>query len=134
MLSGVESGLEEGGAQGFDPAFAHSGLAFPLATRLEPWIIAHEGLEPGGDFAIVPGVEDFPGKVSEDFGGGSGTEPRYGFHERFGLWIDALSGEGFDLSIESAQTRFHGAEGLEDTLQGRSAGRAQLGIGDRVSR
>jgi len=117
MLGGAKSRLEEGGAQGFDAAFAHPGLSFPLATLLKPWIVAHEGVEPGGDFAVVSGAQDFAGKVSEDFGGSSGTKARHGFHERFGLWIDALGGEGFDLLSGRSGMRSRSVESNETQAQ-----------------
>jgi hypothetical protein len=54
VLAGGEGGLEEGGAKHFHAAFAHFGLAFPLAAFFEPGIVAHEGLEPGGGGAVAP--------------------------------------------------------------------------------
>ena len=68
VLTGAKGGLEEGGAQGFDAALAHLGLSFPLAAFLQPRVIAHEGLESSGNFAITSGVEDLAGQVSQDFG------------------------------------------------------------------
>lgn len=73
-LAGVKSSLEEGGAQGFNAALTHFGLAFPLAAFFEARLVAHEGVEAGSDFAIVPRMQDFARKVGQDFDGSSGTE------------------------------------------------------------
>src|SRR5215212_2417257 len=116
VLGGTKSGLEEGGAQGFHSAFAHFGLGFPLAAFLESRVVAHEGLEPGSDFAVRAGVEDLAGQVSQDLDRGSGAEARHRFDQRFGVWIERFASERFDLLIKMAQTRFHRAEGLEDGL------------------
>ena len=133
MLSGVKGGLEEGGAQGFHPALAHPGLAFPLAAFLEPWVVAHEGLEPGGHFAIGAAMEDLERKVRQNFSRDRRTEAGDGFHQSFGFWIDRLASEDLNLSIQTTQARFHRVQGLEDGLQGWGAGRTELGIGDGVS-
>ena len=76
-LAGAKGSLEEGGAQGFHTSLAHFGLAFPLAAFFEARVVAHVGLESGGGFAVVRGVEDFAGEISQDFNGGSGTEARH---------------------------------------------------------
>src|SRR5439155_13906530 len=56
-----------------------------------------------------------------------------GFNERLTLRIHGRAGELCDLLIERVQTRFHGSNSLEQSHQGWSTGRGQIGIGHRVS-
>ena len=134
VLRAVEGGLEEGRAQDFHAALAHFGLPFPLTAFFQARVVAHEGLEPCGHFAIAARVQDLAGKISQHFGGDSWAEARQGLHQRFGLGCHALAEELINLPVNFAQTRFHFAQALEDGLQGRRARGGELGIGDRISR
>ena len=128
-MSGAKGRLEEGGAEHLDPAFAHLGVALPLAALAQARVVAHKGLESCGDFAIASGVQNLGGQPSQGLDGVDWSKAGDGFNERLGLRIHAGAGELCDLLIERVQTRFHGSNRLEQSHQGWSTGRGQIGIG-----
>src|SRR6266550_2793239 len=67
-MSGAKGRLEEGGAEHLDPAFAHPGVALPLAALAQARVVAHKGLESCGDFAIASGVQNLSGQPGQDLG------------------------------------------------------------------
>lgn len=128
-MSGAKGRLEEGGAEHLDPAFAHLGVALPLAALAQARVVAHKSLESCGDFAIASGVQNLGGQPGQGLGGVDWSKAGDGFNERLGLRIHARAGELCDLLIERVQTPFHGSNRLEQSHQGWTTGRGQVGIG-----
>src|SRR6476659_450835 len=126
-MSSAKGRLEEGGAEHLDPAFAHLGVALPLAALAQARVVAHKGLESCGDFAIASGVQKLGGQPGQGLGGVHWSKAGDGFNERLGFLIHARAGELCDLLIELVQTRFDGSNRLEQSHQGWTTGRGQIG-------
>src|SRR6266496_515897 len=112
-MSGAKGRLEEGGSEHLDRAFAHLGVALPLAALAQARVVAHKGLESCGDFAIASGVQNLDGQPSQGLGGVDWSKAGKGFNERLTVRIHGRAGELCDLLIERVQTRFHGSNSLE---------------------
>src|SRR5215208_191892 len=109
-MSGAKGRLKEGGAEHLDPAFAHLGVALPLAALAQARVVAHKGLESCGDFAIASGVQNLGGQPSQGLGGVDWSKPRDRFNERLDVRIHIRTGELLDLLVEQSKPSFQDSD------------------------
>src|SRR6476620_838490 len=109
-MSGAKGRLEEGGAEHLDPAFAHLGVALPLAALAQARVVTHKSLESCGDFAIVSGVQNLDGQPSQGLGCVDWSKAGDGFNECPGLRFHIRTGELLDLLVEQSKPSFQGGD------------------------
>ena len=78
-MSGAKGRLEEGGSEHLDPAFAHLGVALPLAALAQARVVAHKGLESSGRLAIALGVQNLVRQKGQNLVCTNGSEAGDGF-------------------------------------------------------